>query len=116
MAFKVKHEVEHEDLMNKDVDQQGKLLEDSVIARSSSLTRRNQTDPYPRNHTLQKSFEKKLLEFIVLDCVPLNILQGSGFNRMIKMFDARLRIPHRKTIGTLLEKKSKMVHIEMTKN
>lgn len=67
------------------------------------------TPKYPRNHEKQKTFETKVLEFIVLDSAPFSIVAGSGFKDMIKTLDEKISIPHRITISRQLVNMYEMV-------
>ena len=59
-------------------------------------------EQYDKKNPKQKQFQDSLLQFVVLDCVPLQITEGQGFQNLIHRLDPKLRIPSRRTLGRML--------------
>ena len=98
------HKEEHKEYTAKHPPKKNKVV--AEIVHPSEKVANNQatktTAKYPRNHEKQKQFEKKLLEFIVLDSSPFSVVAGPGFKAMISSLDDFITIPHRRTIGRQL--------------
>ena len=43
-----------------------------------------------------------VIEWIVLDSLPFNMLQGEGFKRFIKKIDPKFRVPSNNTVNKIL--------------
>lgn len=60
-----------------------------------------------KEHPQQKMKDLHLVttEWIVLDSLPFNVLQGEGFKKFIKKLDPKFRVPNNKTIKNIIADK-----------
>jgi hypothetical protein len=66
-------------------------------------------DRYEKSHQSQILFEKRLLEFVVLDGIPFDVTGKIGFQRLINSLDPKLSIPSRRTLMRRLGKEFQLV-------
>jgi hypothetical protein len=78
-----------------------------TIPKPSNSTRKTKPviEYYDKNNPRQIQFRERLLEFVVTDAVPFNLVNRLGFENLIKSFDPKIKIPSRRTIGRDLKLK-----------
>jgi len=62
-------------------------------------------EKYPRDHPRQVEFNEVLTRAIVLDSLPFQTVDRSGFKTLIQFLDKHLTIPVRNTVVARIEKK-----------
>lgn len=75
------------------------VVESEGSSSSGTLTvRSTAASKYARSDPAQKSFEKHLMSYVLLDTVPFNAIQGDGFKQLISSFDGKLQVPSTSTV------------------
>jgi Hermes transposase DNA-binding domain len=73
----------------------------STLRRSTTLA--PSAGFYPKTHRVQAGFERRVLQYVVLDSAPFSTVEGYGFKRLIKFLDERVKIPSARTLGRYLQ-------------
>jgi len=60
---------------------------------------------YDKRSLPQKNFEKRLLDFIILDGAPFETVEKEGFRRLIRELDKQITVPSRRTISNCLDQR-----------
>ena len=53
------------------------------------------TQKYERKGKIWKELTDSVTHYIAKDCLPVNVVKGSGFKKMIDAFDSRYELPSR---------------------
>nr|XP_061832340.1 uncharacterized protein LOC133616769 [Nerophis lumbriciformis] len=61
--------------------------------------------PRINSATRKQMLDEALLNFIVMDCQPLSIVESEGFRELVQVLEPSYVLPTRKTIKKILEKK-----------
>ncbi|CAG7830350.1 unnamed protein product, partial [Allacma fusca] len=75
-----------------------------MTAMTSWLALSPQTQKYNSADPKQRRFNKSLQYCIAKDKLPLNLVNGKGFQHLVHAMDAKLVIPSRSTIQRRLKK------------
>jgi len=85
----------------------------SVIGVANASVHSSQVQKYAWNSVKQQEFNKRVLDMVVQDVLPLDAPSGIGLQQLISSIDPKLNIPSRRTIYRLLVEKQERVFLAL---